>query len=390
MNLNHLYDDKDGFLLVDLSQIALATCMQTYEDGTKFTTPEIRHMILSTLRHNVMKFKVDGYSKIAICIDNAKFGYWRRQFADYYKRNRAISREEKKDKFDWEGYFEALAIVIQELKDFMPYYVLDVKHCEADDCIAVLTKYLSEQNFKVRIVSSDGDFTQLHKFDDVDQYSPIQKKFVKVKTSSPEEDCLTKILKGDKKDCVASIKVKGDFYLTGDDGLRTPSTSTDFVSKMVGKSDEELLEEFKIDIQTKLLGVKSGKKWIQTELLEYLGDEIEIENLFKLKSRDELIELVRKYRIRKHLITFYGMDSDKTDIAVERSNLDKLIELLAKIRMKRFQENRVLIDFDYIRDDIKESILDEFKSFKPAPRGKMYSYFVKSGLTKLLKDINSF
>lgn len=389
MNLDHLYDDKEGFLLVDLSQISLATCMQTYEDGTKFTVPEIRHMILSTLKHNVMKFKHEGYNKVAICVDNAKFGYWRRQFADYYKRNRAISREEKKDKFDWEGYFEALAIVIQELKEFMPYFVLDVKFCEADDCIAVLTKYLSEQNYKVRIVSSDGDFTQLHKYEDVDQYSPIQKKFVKVKTSCPAEDCLTKILKGDKKDCVASIKVKGDFYLS-DIVERTPMTSTDFVSEMLNKSDDELFEAFKSDVQNKLLSVKSGKKWIQNELFESIDSAEEIEFLLDSKSKEELIEIVHKNRIKYNLITFYGMDADKVSSIVDQSDLEKLVTLVAKIRMKRFEENRVLIDFDYIRDDIKTSILEEFKSYKPAPRGKMYSYFVKSGLTKLLKDINSF
>ena len=32
---------------------------------------------------------------------------------------------------------------------------------------------------KVMIVSGDKDFIQLHKYDEVNQYSPIQKKFVK-------------------------------------------------------------------------------------------------------------------------------------------------------------------------------------------------------------------
>ena len=84
MNLDHLFDDKEGVLLVDLSQIALATVMQTYEPGMKFTVSEVRHMILSTLKHNAFKFKNEGFNKVVICIDNARYGYWRRQEQDYY------------------------------------------------------------------------------------------------------------------------------------------------------------------------------------------------------------------------------------------------------------------------------------------------------------------
>ena len=170
MSLNHLMGDREGFSLVDLSQISLATAIETYEKGTKFTIEEVRHMVLATLKVNVAKFKKEGFTNIVICVDNAKFGYWRRQFADYYKRNRAISREKKKDDFDFEGYFNALNIIVDEFKENMPYHVIDVKHAEADDCIGVLTPHLISLGYKVRIISSDGDFTQLHKHEDIDQY----------------------------------------------------------------------------------------------------------------------------------------------------------------------------------------------------------------------------
>ncbi|AWY10203.1 RNAseH [Acinetobacter phage AB-Navy97] len=360
MSLDHFYgEDKPGALLIDLSQIALATVAVTYEPGMKFTVPIVRQLVLSTIKHNALKFKSDGYDHVIIAIDNARYGYWRRQEEDYYKRNRAIARDAAKEaeSFDWDGYFNALGIVIQELKDNMPWVVVDVRHCEADDCIAVLSSYLSKQGYKVRIISSDGDFTQLHKLEDVDQYSPIQKKFVKVKTGSPQEDCLTKVLKGDRKDCVASIKVRGDFWLNYEEDERTPSTTAAFVTKLVGKSDDEVYEALTEEIMKKAKNKKTGVAECH-KLLKLQGVQIE----------DEDGEILEQYR---------------TDAMA-------MAKQIADLQFHRFKRNRILIDFDYIRDDIRESIINHYKEYKPAPRGKIYPYLVKNQLTKLLKDLNGF
>lgn len=356
MSLDFMMGEPEkGAALIDLSQIALATVAVAYDPGEKFTVPKVRQLVLSTLKVNALKFKAEGFTEIIITVDNAKFGYWRRQFQDYYKRNRAIKRDADKEKesFDWEGYFEALNIVIQELKDNMPYHVIDVKFAEADDCIAVLSKYLSSLGYKVRIISSDGDFTQLHTIENVDQYSPIQKKFVKHKTGSPEEDCLTKIIKGDKKDCVASTKVRGDYFLTADTSVeRTPPTYEAFIKSCVGKTDDEIYQIYLEDVQNK---VRDKKKGLERA---------------------------------KNLLMLQGMSEE----AIESFNgdVEVMAERIAKIQFHRFTQNRVLIDFNYIRQDIQDAILEAYKTSTPAPRGKIYSYFVKSGLTKLLPDINAF
>ena len=57
--------------------------------------------------------------------------------------------------------------------------VLSVDNAEADDIIAILCREAHNNKEKVMIVSGDKDFIQLHKYDEVNQYSPIQKKFVK-------------------------------------------------------------------------------------------------------------------------------------------------------------------------------------------------------------------
>ncbi|MGZ7230684.1 hypothetical protein ACXWOM_09495, partial [Streptococcus pyogenes] len=94
--------------------------------------------------------------------------------AYYYKKNRADGREESE--WDWEGYFEGIRTVIEEFEKYMPYHMMNIDKMEADDHIAVLTKKLSLEGNKVLIVSSDGDFTQLHKYPNVTQWSPMQKK----------------------------------------------------------------------------------------------------------------------------------------------------------------------------------------------------------------------
>lgn len=297
---------KLGYCIFDFSQIALATSQHYFASGEeKVTLDNVRHLILASLKFNVIKARSEGYEKIILALDNAKNGYWRRDAAYYYKLNRAKAREEST--FDWEAYFNALHQVISEFKEFMPYQVIDVDKGEADDIIGVLTKYLSLKGHKVRIVSSDGDFPQLQKYPNVTQWSPMQKKFVKPKTGSPELDCMVKIIKGDRKDCVASIKVRSDFYHTMVEGERTPPTRMDFIESILDAGSDE-----------------------------------------------------------------------------ERA------KLMTEEQYKRFLENRVLIDFDYIREDIKDEIFNQFTNNTPAPRGKMYKYFVKNGLVKFMKDLDKF
>lgn len=305
-NLNCLFDEddqvKDGYILIDLSQIALATVMHTFDDKEKITTPMMRHLVLSTLKFNAFKFRKEGYNKIVICVDNAKAGYWRRDKSYYYKKNRSQGREESA--WDWDGYFEGMRVVIDEFEKNMPYHIMNIDKLEADDHIAVLTKKLTLEGHKVLIVSSDGDFTQLHKYPNVSQWSPMQKKFVKTKTGSPALDCMTKIIKGDKKDNVAAITVRSDFWYTKVDGERTPPTKSTFVEQCC----------------------------------------------------------------------------DAEDVST----------LLTEEQYNRFLENRVLIDFDYIPEEIANQVLDYYESYKVPPRGRIYPYFVKSGLSKLTAKINEF
>lgn len=300
---------KDGVVLMDFSQIIMAAAFTEFGKNNNFpkvTTPMLRHLVLQSLRKNKLMFKKQGYGILIICIDNSVSGYWRRQEAHYYKKNRSIDREESQ--FDWPGFFDAMVTVVKELETYMPYIVMNVDTIEADDHIAVLSNYLTLLGHPVVVCSSDGDFTQLHKLPNLKQWAPMFKKWVKSKTGSPLLDCVTKVVKGDKKDNVSSIKVRGDFWLTKVEGERTPSTK---------QNELELIAEHYYD-------------------------------------------------------------------------LDKIESILPKDQFERFKENRILIDMDFIRDDIKALIMKRYNEYKLPVRSRIYSYFVKSGLSKLMNNINDF
>lgn len=216
---------KEGYALLDFSQIIMAAAFTEFGEAAKFpkvTISMLRHLVLNSIKKNMKDFKKQGYQNMIICVDNSKSGYWRRDFSHYYKKNRKVDREDSP--FDWEGLFNAMHIIIEELEKYMPHVVMNIDKIEADDHIAVMTKHLTSLGHPVVVVSSDGDFTQLHKYPGVKQWSPMQKKWVKTKSGDALMDCVVKVVKGDKKDNVASIKVRGDFWLTRVDGERTPST----------------------------------------------------------------------------------------------------------------------------------------------------------------------
>ena len=155
----------------------------------------IRHMILNSIRMYRQKFQ-NEYGEVVIVADGA--GNWRRDVFPQYKYKRRKNREESS--IDWNEAFRIINMVRDEIRDHFPYKVMHEPNCEADDVIARLA--LETQEFgkhePVMIISADHDFIQLHKYDNIKQYSPMLKKFVKDK--NPRLYSMTHIFKGDGGD----------------------------------------------------------------------------------------------------------------------------------------------------------------------------------------------
>jgi 5'-3' exonuclease len=163
-------------------------------------------MILSTLLFYRRKFR-DQYGDLVICCDSKKS--WRKDIFPFYKANRKSTRA--KDDIDWNGIFEVINSITQDLKSKFPYAVISVDQAEADDIIGVLSKNYY-RNEKIMIVSSDKDFLQLQKYYSVEQYSPTQKKLLQ--SSSPYQYLKEHIMKGDRGDGIPNFLSDDDTYVT--------------------------------------------------------------------------------------------------------------------------------------------------------------------------------
>jgi 5'-3' exonuclease len=224
-------------ILIDLNQVMISNLMMQINSNAANAIDEnlIRHMVLNSIRMYNVKFK-DEYGDIVICCDDRK--YWRREVFPYYKASRKKDRAESP--FDWNLIFETLNRVRDELKEFFPYKVLQVDATEADDIIGTITHKFGaflrgSGTEKILILSSDKDFMQLQKFVNVDQYSPMGKKFLR--TNDPSGFLKEHILKGDRSDGIPN-------FLSADDTFVVESRQKPVTEKKLNKWLEEEPESF--------------------------------------------------------------------------------------------------------------------------------------------------
>ena len=163
-------------------------------------------MILSTLLFYRKKFK-DRYGELVICCDSKKS--WRKDVFPFYKANRKANRE--KHPVDWNGIFEVINSLTDDLVNHFPYSVIRVDQAEADDIIGTLAKnYYRDE--KIIIISSDKDFLQLQKYFNVEQFSPTQKKMLVSK--DPNGYLREHIMKGDRGDGIPNFLSDDDTFVT--------------------------------------------------------------------------------------------------------------------------------------------------------------------------------
>jgi hypothetical protein len=208
-------------IIFDFNQVAISSLMEQIGSSKKPVEENlVRHMILNVIRTYVKKFKATHGPVIVIACDNRN--YWRRDFFPQYKASRKKSRDASGH--DWNSIFECLHKIKEELKEYSPYKVIDVDTAEADDIIAVLAMRQSSQE-KVMILSSDKDFAQLQKFTNVEQFSPILKKFIK--EPLPYVQLKQMIIRGDKGDGIPNIMSPDGVFVDG--GRQKPITEAKII-----------------------------------------------------------------------------------------------------------------------------------------------------------------
>ena len=194
-------------ILIDYNAIAISNVVTQKLDIDENL---VRHMILNSLRMYRSKYK-DKFGELVICTDGKK--NWRYDVFPNYKFKRKDARKESK--MDWNELFRITNMVLEEIKQNYPYKVVEHERCEADDIIAAICENTQEfgKHEPVLIVSSDKDFVQLQKYDNISQYSPMKKKFIK--ENYPRKQMIELILKGDQADGIPNVLSNDDVFVEG-------------------------------------------------------------------------------------------------------------------------------------------------------------------------------
>ena len=278
-------------IVIDMNQISVASLMMhLHMNKGELEEDMVRHMILNSVRMYRTMFNED-YGEIVLAYDSR--AYWRKEIFPQYKSNRRKNREE--DDKDWDSIFGVLNNIKEEIKEFLPYKVIEVYGAEADDVIATLCKHY--QNEKVMIVSGDKDFIQLQKYDNVKQYSPITKKLVD--GVDPKVYIKEHVLKGDKSDGVPNV-LSPDHTFT--DELRQRPLTSKKLESILAQDIDELDDEIKRNYQRndKLINLDNIPKTLESEILNSFneasyGDRSGLLNYFIEKRLTSLTENIGEF-----------------------------------------------------------------------------------------------
>tara|TARA_Y100000296_G_C5156964_1_gene249644 strand:+ start:124 stop:960 length:837 start_codon:yes stop_codon:yes gene_type:complete len=276
-------------ILIDNNQLLIANIFQAMKYSDITDEDLIRHMVLNTYRIYTSKFK-NKYGEVVICHDSPDC--WRKEVFPQYKHSRR--KNQKKSQHDWNAIFSCILKIREEIETIFPWKNVSVPHTEADDIIAILTKQFYHQE-PIVIVSNDKDFQQLQRYENVKQYSPLKKSFLKC--DNPEKFLIEHIIKGDASDGIPNIL----------------------------SDDNVFVEENK---RQKPCGDKKAS--------------LIMENLNEWNTSDN------------------------------------------------WKRNQTLVDLNQIPSHTEQEILKAYNLCTPTTDGKIFDYFVKHKLTKLLENVEEF
>ena len=257
----------------------------------------IRHMILNSIRMYNKKYR-NEYGQMIICADG--MNTWRKDFYPFYKANRKKSRDNSS--MDWTEIFRILHLVRDEIRDYLPYKVIHMEGVEADDIIATLTMQTQEFGMgePVMIISSDKDFIQLQKFNNVKQFSPIQKKLVT--DPNPRMYLFNHVMRGDSGDGIPNVLSPDDTFVT--ERQQTPLRKTkiaewlDQSDNLRNVMDEEIYRNYQRN--KKLIDLTDIPEDVQQNIINNYNGQTKTPNMKVLnylitKRCTNLIEVVEEF-----------------------------------------------------------------------------------------------
>lgn len=244
-------------ILVDFSQVMfsnLAVAFKTY-GAENFSFGVYRNMVVTSIRNYANQFG-NSFGELVICCDGDRTKYWRLQKFPYYKHSR---RQETKDEEEqiWRDLLANMVALQQELSEVLPCRFMCIENAEADDIIAVMSITASElSQERIVIVSADKDYIQLQRFQNVSQYSPTKK--IWIRHDAPNRYRKEHIMSGDRGDGIPNFLSDDDCFVTGK--RQTPLTKAK-IEKWMPMKPEDFCDE------KMLAGYKRNRSLIDFELI---------------------------------------------------------------------------------------------------------------------------
>lgn len=174
----------------------------------KFVTSEFinftKYLIMQELISVQAEHKMK-YGDLVICLDKSKNGYWRNDFFRGYKQNRKKAREESE--INYREVFSELDLFMEQIRNNVPWKVVEVPKAEADDIMLVLAREYHPYE-PILIHSPDKDMIQSQRgTDNVQQYSSLTKKWIfpENKHDNMDEWILEHVCLGDACDGVPKV-----------------------------------------------------------------------------------------------------------------------------------------------------------------------------------------
>ena len=163
---------------------------------------KFKKMFIQTLEKFKKKFKAE---KVIFARDCPRNEIWRMPFFSNYKGDREDNY--KKNKFMGGPVFKrCYSEIIDNLIDNKVYYQIKIDHLEADDIIALTTRYIHSKNLntKIIIISSDHDLLQLIN-PMIELYDAKMKCYNNKSLGDKHKDIFMKCIVGDVSDSIPKI-----------------------------------------------------------------------------------------------------------------------------------------------------------------------------------------
>jgi 5'-3' exonuclease, N-terminal resolvase-like domain/T4 RNase H, C terminal len=280
-------------IIIDLSQTLMAVIMMNTKKGAP-DKDMIRSMVFTTLLSYKKQFGAK-FGAPVLALDS-RVGYWRKDIFPNYKAHRKAAKEESS--LDWKAIYDVMNTVTAEIQQCLPWKVVYVDKAEGDDIIGVLgLKYNSEP---LLIISSDGDYKQLHTTPNVFQYAPAQKKWVTV--HDVKKELLELIITGDKGDGIPNIKSDINCIV---DGIRQSSITVGFLEDFhKNQGTEYKKHQVRFDMNEQLIDFTKIPQDIQDKIvLEFekppKGNINKLYQLFVSRKMSRMLGDIELFKIKE-------------------------------------------------------------------------------------------